>query len=262
MNIVVLVKQVPAISDIRLDADDNNLVRTGAPSMLNPVDRNAVEAALAVKDEQPEATVTLVTMGPATAGDALREGIAVGADRGILISDERMTGSYTVVTARILSKAVEKLGGADLIFTGHRSTDGDTGQIPPAMAENLGMALVSYADSVVLQGKVLKATRANHGGIEEVEVPLPAVCSVTEKANAPRQPRIKGKMAAKKAVFDVWRTETLGLTPDEVGVAGSATAVTALFAPEAHAVGKMEQGETVPVAVDHLIDDLVAEKLM
>ena len=107
MNIVVLVKQVPAVSDIQIDAKDHNLVRVGAPSMLNPVDMNAIEAAVAVK-EAVGGTVTLVTMGTALAGEVMRQGIAIGADKGVLVSDERMAGSDTLATGKILAKAIEK----------------------------------------------------------------------------------------------------------------------------------------------------------
>lgn len=255
MNIVVLVKQVPAISDIKIDAKEGNLVRVGAPSKLNPVDMNAIEAALAVKDAVG-GTISIITMGPATAGDALREGIAIGVDKGILISDDRMAGSDTLATGKILAKAIEKLGGADLVFTGKRSTDGDTGQIPPAVAQYLGFSLASHADSVEVTDSVVKITRKNNGGIETVETPLPAVVSVTADANTPRQARIKGKMAAKKAVFDALKAEDLGLTAEEVGVAGSATDVTALFAPEPHPTGTMIAGATVAEAVTKLVAEL------
>lgn len=255
MNIVVLVKQVPAISDIKIDAKEGNLVRVGAPSKLNPVDMNAIEAALAVKDAVG-GTISIITMGPATAGDALREGIAIGVDKGILISDDRMAGSDTLATGKILAKAIEKLGGADLVFTGKRSTDGDTGQIPPAVAQYLGFSLASHADSVEVTDSVVKITRKNNGGIETVETPLPAVVSVTADANTPRQARIKGKMAAKKAVFDALKAENLGLTAEEVGVAGSATDVTALFAPEPHPIGTMIAGATVAEAVTKLVAEL------
>ena len=157
MNIVVLVKQVPAISDIEI-AKDNNLVRVGAPSMLNPVDKHAIEAAVAVKDAIG-GTVTILTMGNALAGEMMRDGIAIGADKGVLVSDERMAGSDTLATGLVLAKAIEKLGGADLVFTGKRSTDGDTGQIPPAIAQRLGMALISYANSVSVDGTTVTATR-------------------------------------------------------------------------------------------------------
>ena len=261
MNIVVLVKQVPAVSDIQIDAKDHNLVRVGAPSMLNPVDMNAIEAAVSIK-EAVGGTITLITMGTALAGEVMREGIAIGADKGILVSDERMAGSDTLATGKVLAKAVEKAGGADLILTGKRSTDGDTGQIPPAVAQHLGMSLLSYAESVSVEGTVLKGTRKNHGGVETVEVSLPAVCSVMETANTPRQPKIKGKMQAKKAVFDVYRLEDLGLAAEDVGKAGSATEVTELFAPEPHPVGTMVSGETTADAAKKLIDDLAAKKLL
>lgn len=107
MKIVVLVKQVPSVSDIELDPKTNNLVRIGAPSMLNPVDMHAIEAALAVKDAAG-GTVTLVSMGMATAADAMRDGVAMGADGGVLVSDERMAGSDTLATGKILAEAVEK----------------------------------------------------------------------------------------------------------------------------------------------------------
>lgn len=261
MNIVVLVKQVPAVSDIQIDAKDHNLVRIGAPSMMNPVDMNAVEAALAVKDAVG-GTVTLITMGTALAGEIMREGIAIGADRGVLVSDERMAGSDTLATGKILAKAIEKIGGADLVVTGKRSTDGDTGQIPPAVAQHLGMSLLSYAESVAAEGNMLKGTRKNHGGLETVEVPLPAVCSVMETANTPRQAKIKGKMQAKKAVFDVLRLEDLGLDAEEAGKAGSATEVTELFAPEPHPVGTMISGDTAAQAAKNLVAMLADKKLL
>lgn len=259
MNIVVLVKQVPAISDIKIDAKDNNLVRVGAPSMLNPVDIHAIEAALTVK-EAVGGTITLITMGTALAGEGMRDGIAMGANAGILVSDERMAGSDTLATGKILAKAIEKIGNVDLVFTGKHSTDGDTGQIPPAVAQRLGMSLITYAESVAVEGNVLKATRKNNDGLETVEAQLPAVCSVTETANTPRSANIRGKMMAKKAVFEVWRLEDLGLSPEEAGTAGSATEVTELFAPEPHAAGIMISGDDEAQAIHKLIAILVSEK--
>lgn len=168
MNIVVLVKQVPSVSDIELDPKTNNLVRIGAPSMLNPVDIHAIEAALAVKDARG-GTVTLISMGMATAAEAMREGIAMGADTGILVSDERMAGSDTLATGKILAKAVEKSGPVDIVFTGRQSTDGDTGQIPPAVAQRLGMSLLTYADEITVDEKSARAVRHTRGGEETVE---------------------------------------------------------------------------------------------
>ena len=261
MNIAVLVKQVPSVSDIELDPKTNNLVRIGAPSMLNPVDLHAIEAALAVKDSVG-GTVTLISMGMATAADAMRDGIAMGADKGVLVSDERMAGSDTLATGKILAKAIEKIGSGDLVFTGRQSTDGDTGQIPPAVAQRLGMSLLTYAEEVEATADGLIITRKNCGGTEKVKAPLPLVCSVSETANTPRSANIRGKMNAKKAVFDTWRLEDLGLAPEEAGKAGSATAVAGVFAPEKHTVGIMIEGADEKAAIAELFKKLAADHIV
>lgn len=260
MNIVVLLKQVPAVSDIQLSRD-NNLVRVGAPSMLNPVDLHALEAALALKDQE-RGTVTLLTMGTALASDILREGIARGADKGILLSDERMAGSDTLATGQILAAALAKLGPLDLVLAGKRSTDGDTGQIPPALAQRLGMTLLSYADELEVKEGQAVIRRMNRGGVEMLQAALPAVISVTEKCGNPRTPGIRGKMAAKKAVFPVWRLEDIDLAPEKAGKAGSATRVTELFAPEPQPVGTMIQGATPAEAAANLVGELRKKNLL
>lgn len=260
MNIVVLLKQVPAVSDIQLSRD-NDLVRVGAPSMLNPVDLHALEAALMVKDQEG-GTVILLTMGTALASDILREGIARGADKGILLSDERMAGSDTLATGQILAAALAKLGPLDLVLAGKRSTDGDTGQIPPALAQRLGMTLLSYADELEVKEGQAVIRRMNRGGVETLQAALPAVISVTEKYGNPRTPGIRGKMAAKKAVFPVWRLEDIDLVPEKAGKAGSATQVTELFAPEPQPVGTMIQGATPAEAAANLVGELRKKNLL
>ena len=149
-----------------------------------------------------------------------------------------------------------------MVFTGKRSTDGDTGQIPPAVAQYLNIALVSYADSVSVEGSTITATRANHGGVETIQAQVPAVVSVTDKSNTPRSPKIRGKMAAKKAVFDVWRIEDLGLDAASVGKSGSATKVTEMFAPEPNPVGIMIEGDTPADLAANLVKDLTAKNLL
>lgn len=262
MNIVVLVKQVPAISDIEIDKKNHNLVRVGAPSKMNPVDMHAIEAALAVKDSVPGSKVTILTMGNALAGEIMRDGIAIGVDAGVLVSDERIAGSDTLATGTVLAKAIGTLGPVDLVFTGKRSTDGDTGQIPPAVAQNLGLNLLTYAESVSCDGTKVTITRKNNSGLETVEVPLPAVVSVMETANAVRSMNIRGKMKAKKAVFPVLKLEDLGLTADDAGTAGSATKVTELFAPEPAPTGTMISGATTEEAVSNLVSTLVSKQIL
>lgn len=261
MNIVVLVKQVPAVSDIHMDAKENNLVRIGAPSMLNPVDAHAIEAGVALK-EAIGGTVTLLTMGNATVVDILRDGIAKGADAGVLVSDERMAGSDTLATGRILAKAIKKIGSADIVLTGKQSTDGETGQIPPIIAQQLGMSLLSYATSLQIDNATVLGTRKNEDCVETVQVSLPAVCSVMESINTPRAPKIRDAMKAKKAVFTVWRLEDLGLTPHDAGITGSATKVTSVFAPAPEPIGTMLQGDSTADAVRQLADLLRTKNLI
>ena len=262
MNIVVLVKQVPAISEIELDPNDHNLVRVGAPSMMNPVDLHAVEAALTLKEQAGGGKVTIVTMGSAAAAEIMRSGIALGADAGVLISDPAVKGSDTLATGKVLAKAIEKLGDIELVVAGKKSSDGDTGQIPPAVAQRLGMNLLSYVDSIALENNMLKATRQNQGGRETVEAPLPCVVSVLETTNVPRTPSIKSKMNAKKIVFPVWSLADIGMTAAEVGAAGSATKVTEIYPPVPHASGMIVEGANVAAAVDSLVELLRNKKVI
>ena len=259
MNIAVLVKQVPAVSDIQLSGD-NNLVRVGAPSMLNPVDLHAIEAALALKDQEG-GTVTLVTMGTALASDILREGIALGADKGILLSDERMAGSDTLATGQILAAALAKLGPLDLVLAGKRSTDGDTGQIPPALAQRLGMTLLSYADELEVKDGQATIRRLNRGGVETLQAALPAVISVTENAGIPGLPASGAKWPRKRPCsrYGVWKTST-GSGKSREG--RLRTKVTELFAPEPQPVGTMIQGATPVEAAANLVDELRKKNLL
>jgi len=262
MKIVVLVKQVPAISEIQLDPVTHNLVRTGAPSMMNPVDKHAVEAALALKEAAGGGTVTIVTMGSESATEIMREGIALGANDGILVNDPAVKGSDTLATGRVLAKAIEKIGGVEIVVTGKKSSDGDTGQIPPAVAQRLGMNLLSYVQKITFANNTLQAVRSNLGGEETVEAPLPCVVSVMETANTVRTPSLKGKMSAKKIVFPVWSLNDIGLTPQEVGASGSATKVTELFMPEAHAQGVIVKGNDEAAAVKELAAILRSKKVI
>lgn len=262
MKIVVLVKQVPAVSNVQLDPETHNLVRTGAPAMLNPADLHAVEAALQVKEKAGGGTVTILCMGSPAATEVMRECIAVGANDGILVCDDGVRGSDTLATGKVLAKAVEKIGGVEAVFTGKKSTDGDTGQIPPAIAQRLGMNLLSYVESVTFEDGKIKATRKNMGGIETIEAPTPVVVSVMETANTVRTPNLKGKMNAKKVVFPVWTLADIELAPEEVGAAGSGTKVTELFEPPKHEQGVIVTGGDEIAAVQELANLLRSKKVI
>ena len=165
--------------------------------------------------------------------------------------------------AKVLVKAIERVGAVDLVLCGKRSTDGDTGQVGPAIAERLGWLQFTYANKLTMPIEgTIEAERENHHGIETIEGKLPAVCTITEKCNTPRIPKIKGKMAAKQAVFDVWRLEDLELSPSEVGMTGSRTKVTRIFPPAVRETGVMIHEANEAQSVKILITALLAENLI
>ncbi|MDR1834757.1 MAG: electron transfer flavoprotein subunit beta/FixA family protein, partial [Fusobacteriaceae bacterium] len=196
MNILVFVKQVPENDKITIDREKGTLVREGVPSIMNIPDKNAVEEALRLK-EKNGGTVTLVTMGLPQAKDILTEGIAMGAEAGVLLTDRAFGGADTLATARVLAGAARYLGEFDLIFCGVQSSDGSTGQIASKVAEILGLPALTAADAMTVDGNEVLITRRNGLRCEKIKSALPLVCSVTTKINEPRQPGMKDRIAAK-----------------------------------------------------------------
>ncbi len=147
MNIIVLVKQVPNTTKVKLDSKTGNLIREGLESIVNPDDLHALEAAIRIKEETG-AKVTAVSMGPPQAVDALTQAIGMGADKGILLCDTAFAGADTWATSLTLSRAIEKIGDYDLIFCGHQAIDGDTAQIGPQVADWLGIAQATYVKEI------------------------------------------------------------------------------------------------------------------
>lgn len=204
---IVCIKQVPDTSNITGDVmnEDGTVNRAALPTIVNPEDLHALEAALRVKDKYG-GSVTALTMGPPTATDALRECLFRGVDRVLLITDRRAAGSDTLATSYILSQAVRKIGRYDLVFCGRQAIDGDTAQVGPQLAEKLGIPQVTYFEDMVDMGEKRARMRRNVGnGWELVETPLPVLITVLDTANEPRPPAAKRVMRAKNAG-----------TPDEV----------------------------------------------
>jgi electron transfer flavoprotein beta subunit len=198
---VVCVKQVPDTANITVEAmkEDGTVNRGALPTIFNPEDLNALEAALRVRD-QYGGTVTAITMGPPAACEVLRECLYRGADRVIIISDRRAAASDTLATSYILSQAVRKLGEVDLVFCGRQAIDGDTAQVGPQLAEKLGLPQVTYFEEFVeLDGKVARAKRNVGNGWEVVEGRLPLLVTVLDTANVSRPPAARRMMRAKHA---------------------------------------------------------------
>jgi electron transfer flavoprotein beta subunit len=259
MNIVVLVKQVPdSGSERKLDPSDNTVARAGADNVINEMDEYAIEEALLVK-EAHGGEVTVLTVGPDSATDAIRKALSMGADRAVHVVDPAIHGSCAVQTSAILAAALQQLE-FDLVLCGAESTDGQVSVMPALLAERLGIPQLSGARKLTVEGGVAKVERQTDGGFWALEAPLPAIVSTWDTINEPRYPSFKGIMAAKKKPVETKSLADLGIDPSTVGLA-TATSAVLDFA------GRPPKGEGVKVTdegdgAQKLVDFLVAQKVV
>lgn len=254
MNIIVCIKQVPDTAEIRINPETNTLMREGVPSIINPFDLHAIEAALQIR-EQVGGRVTVLTMGPPQAETSLREAVSMGADEAVLLSDKAFAGSDTWATSYTLAQAIKKLG-ADIVFCGKQAIDGDTAQVGPETAEFLGIPHISYIRKIEeVKDNYIKVERLMDEGYDIVESSLPVLLTVVRELNQPRMPSLKGKMAAKKAEIKKMGMADIGADEENLGLRGSPTQVKNIFAPEVKAERKMVNG-TPEEQVDNLIKEL------
>ena len=237
MNILVCVKQVPDTTEIRIDPVRNTLIRDGVPSILNPFDGYALEAAARVKDKNPDTKIVVLSMGPEQAKAVLKECLAIAADKAYLVSDRAFGGSDTLATSYIISQAVKKVesieGKFDAIFCGKQAIDGDTAQVGPELAEHLGYPQVTYGLEAELDGETLKVKKEAEEGAQIIGVALPAVVTYTKPAWDPRYPTIKRKMAANRADIPTLTAADLeGIDLAHAGLKGSPTKVKKTFVPQ------------------------------
>ena len=216
MNIAVCVKHVPD-PNIPPEMDGHRLKREGVQGVLDPGDEFGVEAGLQLKESQG-GEVTLVSMGPATAVEAVRRGLSMGADKGVLVTDDQLQGADALVTARVLAAAIKKAGDFDLVIAGVESTDGYTGTMPSTLAELLGLPQVTFAKTLDINESSLKVNRQTADGYHVIECSLPALVTVTAGVNEPRYASFKGIMAAKKKPLEQWTVADLGLSAEDVAV--------------------------------------------
>ncbi len=242
MKIVVCAKFVPdATADRRFRSEDNTVDRAGVDGLLSELDEYAVETALTVK-ENGDAEVTVLTVGPEQAADAVKKGLQMGADAGVHVIDDAIHGSDAVATSLILAKALGKLE-ADLVVFGMGSTDGGMGVVPAMVAERLGLPAVTLGSEVTVDGTTVKIRRDGDTASDTVEGTLPLVLSVSDQANEPRYPSFKGIMAAKKKPVETWSLADLELTGEQVGQAGAWTEVTEVTARPARTAGTIVADE-------------------
>ena len=248
LNIIVCIKQVPETQEVRLDPVTHTLKREGVKAMINPFDLYALEEGLRVREAQG-GKVTVLSMGPPQAEEALREALGFGADAAVLLSDKAFAGADTWATSLTLARAIEKLGGADLIFCGKQAIDGDTAQVGPEIAAHLNIPYVAWARKLTFTGDGrLEVERLLDHGYDAVEVSLPALITVVKEINEPRLPSFKAKLRAKKEPIPVGGLGDLGLPPEEVGLAGSFTQVVKVFPPPARGTPEVWTGPPAELA--------------
>lgn len=245
MNIVVCIKQVPEITEVKIDPKTKTLVREGVPSILNPFDEFAVEEALRIR-EKHGGEVVVVTMGPPQAEEALLKCLAMGADRAIHLTDRAFAGADTLATAYTIAQAIKQLiPEFDIILCGKQAIDGDTAQVPVELAEQLGFPQITNVKKVEvdIDGKKLVAHRETDEGYEVIECKLPVLLTAIKELNEPRLPTIMGIMSAKKKETKTVTAADLDGDADLFGLNGSPTQVVEIFPPKPREKGIIISGE-------------------
>jgi len=259
MNIVVLVKQVPdSGSERKLDPSDNTVARATADNVINEMDEYAIEEALTVKEAQG-GEVTVLTVGPDTATDAIRKALSMGADKAVHVSDPALHGSDALATSAVLAAALGQLE-YDLVICGAEATDSQMSVMPALLSERLGIPQLSGARKLAVDGGTAKVERQTDGGYWALEASLPAIVSTWDTINEPRYPSFKGIMAAKKKPITTMTLADLGVDPGTVGL-GAASSTVLDFA------GRPPKGEGVKVpdegdGAEQLVGYLTAQKLV
>jgi electron transfer flavoprotein beta subunit len=242
MHIVVCIKQVPDSAQIRVHPVTNTIMRQGVPAIVNPYDLFALEEALRLKD-QYGGRVTVLTMGPPMAEAALRKAISYGADDAVLVTDRAFAGSDTLATSCALASAIQQINKdmtVDLVFTGKQTIDGDTAQVGPGIAKRLDMQLLTYVSkvrSVDLDKHEILVERRSEGGVQLLKTSTPSLITVLEGGNEMRFATMTNMFRASRYPVKVWNREQAGIEDvTKVGLKGSPTVVSKVFAPTPRAV--------------------------
>ena len=245
MKFIVCVKQVPDTSGKVAVKPDGTMDRSKMAAIINPDDLNAVEAALSLRDQNPEAKVVVVSMGPPPAAAMLRELMAMGADEAVLVSGREFGGSDTFATSQILAGAISHMGieEEDVIFCGRQAIDGDTAQVGPQIAEKLDIPQVSYAADIRKEGNVLTVKRVLEDGFMTIQVQTPCLITCIKELNTPRYMTVKGILECDRKPYTVYDYETLKDEPlidkTTIGLVGSPTNVYKSFSPPVKGAGRM-----------------------
>ncbi|MFH0302670.1 electron transfer flavoprotein subunit beta/FixA family protein [Bradyrhizobium sp. 31Argb] len=242
MHNVVCIKQVPDSAQIRVHPVTNTIMRQGVPTIINPYDLFALEAALELRDKFG-GEITVLTMGPPSAEDSLRKALTFGADRAVLLTDRCFAGADTLATSYALATAIRKIGKEygppDLIFTGKQTIDGDTAQVGPGVAKRLGVLQLTYVAKISaldLAARTVEAERRSEGGVQVLRTRLPCLITMLEATNQIRRGAMADALRAARAPIVKWNAQQAGVEDiSKCGLKGSPTVVKRVFAPSARA---------------------------
>lgn len=261
MKILVCVKQVPDTNEVKIDPVKGTLIRDGVPSILNPDDANALEAALQQKDSDPSVKVAVLTMGPPQADYMLRECLAMGADEAYLLSDRAFGGADTCATSTTIAAGIRKVGDVDVIFAGRQAIDGDTAQVGPQVAQRLGVPVVTYVQDIQMGDGKVTVQRQMEDGYEVIEVSTPCLLTCVKELNEPRYMSVGAIVDAYKKDITVWNHDDVALDPKDCGLNASPTQVFRSFTPPQKGKGEMLSG-TIGDMAGALVGKLVEKHLI
>ena len=261
MKIVVCVKQVPATTEAKIDPVTKRIVREGSRAVLNPFDLYAIEEAISLR-EQCGGEVIALSMGPENARKVLVEALSMGADEAVLLSDRAFGGSDTWATGYAIAKAIETIGGVDLIICGRQAIDGDTAQVGPMIAANLGVMQAANVMKTVSAGDgTLTFHRMNENGYDVVKLRSPALITVLKDINTPRVPTLRNARRARAAEIKVWKPDDIGADLSMIGLAASPTRVVKTQPQTARNAETFEIEDPARDAARELADELLRRKL-
>lgn len=259
MNIIVCMKQIPDLQQIRIK--ERKPILEGAPLIFGDMDKNALEEAVRIKEKLGEGKITALALGPAKLKDGIKEALAIGADEAVLLLDPAFAGSDTVATVNALAKAIQKIGEFDLILCGEGSTDNYSGQVGPRLAEMLDLPQITYVRELEIQDGKIKAVRNMEESFEVVEADLPALVTVANEINEPRLASLRQILQAARKPVQTWTPADLGLAEDEVGGKGAVIEVLSNLAPEEERKQVVFSGE-LDEMIDSLVDALTKEGVL
>ena len=253
MKIVVCLKQVPDTTVVKIDPKTGTLIRDGVPSIINPEDKHALEAALQLKDNYG-AHVTVISMGPPQAKNALREALCMGADEAILLTDRAFGGADTLATSKAIAAAIKELE-YDIIFAGRQAIDGDTAQVGPEIAEHLNVPQVKYVQDVKVEEDGLIVNRALEDGYELIKVQTPVLLTAIEELNNPRYMNVQYIFDTVNKEVKMMTAADIDVPVEELGLKGSPTKVKKSMTKEAKGAGEIVK-ESAPEAVAYVLGKL------